>query len=142
MMKYIVLFFSLSLVTNVLASSSLFEFDEKALEQDFKVLNQLEQDLKSKEKTEEQLIQQTNSFLNMENYSLSSEGEWRGLRGMDFDSMAWGLCCAPIGFFTVALNPDEDKLSKRSYWLGAGITTLCVGGTVGCYAVGLFAVFL
>ena len=38
----------------------------------------------------------------------------------DVDILVVGA--GPVGLFTVALNPDEDRITKDSYWLGAGIS--------------------
>ena len=40
---------------------------------------------------------------------------------MDWGSFAWGFCCCPIGFFTVAINKEKDSSQKASFWIGTGV---------------------
>jgi len=43
---------------------------------------------------------------------------------MDWGAFAWGFCCCPIGFFTVAINKEKDSAQKASFWIGAGVSTV------------------
>jgi hypothetical protein len=43
---------------------------------------------------------------------------------MDWGSFAWGFCCCPIGFFTVAISKEKDSAQKASYWIGVGVSTV------------------
>ena len=43
---------------------------------------------------------------------------------MDWGSFAWGFCCCPIGFFTVAISKEKDSAQKASFWIGVGVSTV------------------
>ena len=46
------------------------------------------------------------------------------IEDMDWGSFAWGFCCCPIGFFTVAVNSSKSQNEKLSYWIGVGVNTI------------------
>lgn len=124
----IIIFLILSLMGwNLIASSSsdLFIIEESTLVNEFAELNQLEQELMYGTITPE-IAQERYPQLLMPESSMNTmagdKGRWRGLRGFDLYGCMWGVCCFPIGLFTVGLNPDEDRITKDSYWLGAGVS--------------------
>ena len=51
---------------------------------------------------------------------------------VDWNSFAWGFCCCPVGFFTVAVNNNSDSDMKTSYWIGAAscVSLFAIIGTV------------
>lgn len=107
------------------SSSDLFIINEIELNSEFSELNQLEKELVNNaitptiaQKKYPQLLMPENSMGIMED----DQGNWRGLRGLDLHGCMWGLCCFPVGLFTIALNSDEDRITKDSYCIGAGIS--------------------
>lgn len=100
------------------SNAELFSYDKEKVNSEFKELNELEKyvvennfpaitDIKVNG------INECNLNLNVQN---SLEGSM--FDEMDWTAFAWGFCCCPVGFFVVAVNPDKDNISKKSYWIG------------------------
>ena len=43
---------------------------------------------------------------------------------MEWGAFAWGFCCSPIGFFTVAISDDKSNNEKLSYWIGVVVSSI------------------
>ncbi len=125
LMSWILVMLSFSFVyaTN---TASLFQYDKASVESEFSELNQLEQYVHNHE---------SGSIRNMEHLSkvmgvmqddeeAASSDNGFAMDDMDWGAFAWGFCCCPIGFFTVAINSNKTNDQKLSYWIGVGVSTV------------------
>ncbi len=140
MKKYIYLFLVL-VCTSTYASN--YTLDEVALDKDFSDLNKIEEKVLSSnfdpKVINEITATSTINLITSEPFSGSSANEFY----VDWKSFAWGFCCCPVGFFTVAVSNNADYDMKTSYWIGVaanvclnGISAIFIilaNGTSGCY---------
>jgi len=115
------------------AGSDEFSYDKDNLQSDFKKLDDINLYV---EKNPMPL-----SELKKSNSELTSQikfGEEMGvapmfgIEDMDLGSFAWGICCWPVGIFTVLLkDPSTDE--KTSFLIGFIINILFLGGGTYCY---------
>jgi len=47
-----------------------------------------------------------------------------GFDDFELVAFAWGLCCCPVGIFTIVMNDNKSKDEKTSFWFGV------IGGTL------------
>jgi len=107
----------------------LFKLDEKSLNVEFAELNKLENYVISNQGiTLNELFKNNNvltCFLNKESTSSPTPMDVMfTIDDMDWGAFAWGFCCCPCGFFTVAISDEKDNNQKLSYWIGVITSTL------------------
>ena len=139
MKKLFLLFIGISLFNchQALAlEADLFSYDKGKLTEDMQSLQQLEDHLELSETlpSYSELKNKEPEFLeglHLTTLNTASPlGTQFGVTDVDWGAFAWGFCCCPIGFFTVAVNPESDNYQKLSYWIGVGIGAIISGG--GC----------
>lgn len=117
------------------STASLFDFDESNMNAQLESATQLEAYL-------EQHPQTTSAQVN----ELGFNGIHQGLDSrtfsagfsmddMEWGAFAWGFCCWPVGFFTVAINDETTKDEKASYWIGVVVSAVVGGLTAGLGAL-------
>ena len=112
-------------------NKDLFKYDQKSLDQEFSTINQLEETIVSAEINSPESIQEKDAILYAElladGYNSSSPSEMNFNASMiDWASFGWGLCCFPLGFIMVAIDPSKTYEQKISYWLGCGTFAIIV----------------
>jgi hypothetical protein len=115
-------------------NGDLFSYDKQALEQEFAGLQQLEDYLTANPEMTLGQIQQNPAVLpvSLNLSAMQSAGPLGAMftiDDMDWGSFAWGYCCAPVGFFVVAINDKKSSDQKLSYWIGLATATFL--GTIG-----------
>jgi len=112
------------------STASMFEFDETRMNDQLQPAVELESYLNDHPEV---------SMTHLEGQGFSAINKGFDNRtfsaGFDFDDMewgafAWGFCCWPVGFFTVAINDETTKDEKASYWIGVVVSAV-VGGLAG-----------
>lgn len=102
------------------SKAQLFSYDKKEVRSEFAQLNQLEQYVNVHEGatlSEIQTFYDAPKFAGP-NRKSSVMSPMFDFDDMDWGSFAWGLCCCPVGVFTVALNDSKSSDEKTSYWIG------------------------
>ena len=123
---FLFLFFYITL------SASNYTFDEVELEEEFTTLTKIESQVFESNFNGETIDNlKTNSTFTVLNADPITLGETNEFY-VDWNSFAWGFCCCPVGFFTVAVNNNSDSDMKTSYWIGAAscVSLFAIIGTV------------
>ena len=114
-------------------NADLFSFDEEKVKENFSELTTLENVLSAEKgltlNDMENLYPELVSNINY-NYQAASKPltSLFSIDDMDWGAFAWGLCCWPVGVFTVILNDDKGSNSKISYLIGLGTSFIISGG--------------
>lgn len=106
------------------ATADLFAYNEQVISAQMADLNELESYVKENEGiTLHELNVSKAPIINKINMlsPLDYSKTLFSIENMDWTSFAWGLCCWPVGVFTVLLNDSKDTDAKISYFIGAGI---------------------
>ncbi len=130
-MKKVLLIFFMSLFTVTLfaGNTELFNLDETALEAQFQELTTLENFVLSN--TNVTAIDLNSNGFDMAGYDFSTE------MASNFEFMwegfLWGFLCCPVGFFVIAIDDDEPKDNKMSFWIGVGASVVLSAITTPVY---------
>lgn len=113
--------------TSFAGNADLFTYDRSEVEANLQELITLENYILVTEITLQELTI-TNSELadliyDHSGYCSLSNPEF-DFEDMDWGSFAWGLCCWPVGVFTVLLNDDKGNDSRISYFIGLGTSVI------------------
>ncbi|PID93448.1 MAG: hypothetical protein CSA95_07750 [Bacteroidetes bacterium] len=96
--------------------SHLFDLDESALEVQFEELSVLENFVL--ENGNVTAISLKDNGFDMAGYAFNTnmtsdlDFQWEGF--------LWGFLCCPVGFFVIAIDKDETRDNKISFWIGVG----------------------
>jgi hypothetical protein len=115
-MRKLIAFFLLAVYSSTFATK--YTLDENSLDKEFKNLNNIEEQVQ-KSNFDTSVMKEITSnpastIVSAEPLSINQANEFY----MDWESFAWGFCCCPVGFFTVAVNNNKDSDMKTSYWIG------------------------
>ncbi len=118
-------------------NSDLFTYNQEAIEAEFAQLNALETYVNTYDVTWSELKASNTMILtelHFDNVEMSKPvGMMFGIDDINWTSYAWGLCCWPVGIFTVLLDDDEGNDSKISYFIGVGTFLIMGGGGYGAF---------
>ncbi len=116
----LLLFMSLFTVTLFAGNSDLFNLDETALEVQFQELTTLENFVLSNDNVT--YIDLADKGFNMAGYAFNTNMD----SGMEFmwEGFLWGFLCCPVGFFVIAINSNETRDNKLSFWIGVGAASV------------------
>ncbi len=131
-MKKLALLLSLFIVPLFYASATTenpHNLNKGQFEKDFQELKQLEAHVKGNASTTYREVKNNNPEL-LEGINIAKSSNAKAMAtGFSFSDIewgpfAWGFCCAPVGFFVVAINDDKSKNEKISFWIGAGVSAV------------------
>jgi len=135
-MKKVVLFIFMSLFTVTLfaGNDELFNLDEAALEVQFQELTTLENFVLTNNNVT--AIDLSDNGFDMAGFAFNTNMN----SGMEFmwEGFLWGFLCCPVGFFVIAIDDDESKDNKMSFWIGVGASVVLSAITSPIYYAGYY----
>lgn len=103
-------------------NSDLFSYDKTALMQEFYDVNLLESILLSNEYSSMETMALPPEMTSLYNrLQTQTPLSLAGINAVNFDfpSFLLGLCCCPVGVFTIAFDDDNSKEERNSFGIGA-----------------------
>lgn len=103
-------------------NSDLFTYDKAALSQEFSEVNTLEAILLSSDYSSMDVKSLTPELaLVYTRLQTQAPLSLAGINAVNFDfpSFLMGLCCCPVGVFTIAFDDDSTKEDRNSFGIGA-----------------------
>ena len=123
---FILLFFVSTTILSFGGNAALFSYNADELQNEFSDLQSLETMLIANQNLTiadfEQMDIDWLSRIDLENMKTASPIQAMfGIEDMDWTAFAWGFCCCPIGFFTIAIKDDKSNEEKISFWIGVAV---------------------
>ncbi|HPE86093.1 MAG: hypothetical protein M0O94_00610 [Bacteroidales bacterium] len=117
---FFVALISLMSVSLFAGTPDLFDLDETAIEQQFQELNTLEYFVLSNANVAD--LDLSSAGLDLSKFAFSMDVN----AGFEFmwEGFLWGFLCCPVGFFVIALDNNESKDNKTSFWVGVGASVV------------------
>ena len=123
---FILLFFVSTTILSFGGNAALFSYDADELQSEFSDLQTLEtMVIANQDITIADFEAMDIDWLNridLENMKTTSPVQAMfGIEDMDWTAFAWGFCCCPVGFFTIAIKDDKSDDEKISFWVGVAV---------------------
>ena len=135
---FILLFFVSTTILSFGGNAALFSYDADELQSEFTDLQSLETMVIANQNLTiadfEQMDVDWLNRIDLEKMKTTSPVQAMfGIEDMDWTAFAWGFCCCPVGFFTIAIKDDKSSDEKLSFWVGVGVSVVIyfVGGIAG-----------
>ncbi len=135
---FILLFFVSTTILSFGGNAALFSYDADELQSEFTDLQSLETMVIANQNLTiadfEQMDVDWLNRIDLEKMKTTSPVQAMfGIEDMDWTAFAWGFCCCPVGFFTIAIKDDKSDDEKISFWVGFGVSVVIyfVGGIAG-----------
>lgn len=108
--------------------ASVYSYDRQELDQEFKALQEIEDQFKQKQTVDSFSLA---SIKSADPIDLQTANEFY----FDAESFFWGFCCCPVGVFIVPFSEQKDSDQKGSFWIGVGsFVFLVLASSVSVYA--------
>ncbi|NOZ47681.1 MAG: hypothetical protein GXO79_13005 [Chlorobi bacterium] len=123
-------------INNYAGNADLFKYNDKAINEHFSDLTQLESYVNDTHYSLNELKNSNPSLLisfQLSNLNVLQPLTTYQLSGFDLGAFAWGFCCWPVGIFTILLDDDEPKSARISYFMGVGAAILFGGAGYGAF---------